>query len=524
MIRLNIVILVGCRLMAKLSLIDGQIPLLDLSGSWVLSLDADRLDVTGSIFLRQGFHAQGEVWLLGAHVGGNVDCMGGSFQNPLQTRIAEGGKIEKTPGTGTALIGDGINVKGNIILREGFHAHGEVRLPGAQIGINLDCDGGKFENPSQSRTNERGEVETVRGTGTALIGDGINVKGQILLREGFQAHGEVRLPGARIGINLDCDGGKFENPSQSRTNERGEVETVPGTGTALNAQGINVKGNIFLRQGFHSQGEVRLANAQIGANLDCHSGKFDNVLQTRAAEGGKVQVVLGTGTALNADGINVKGSVFLRQGFDARGEVRLPGAQIAGNFECDGGRFARFVGTGKALNAGRINVRGSVFFRTEFHAQNEVWIVGAQIGGNLDCVAGRFTTLIAQTATITGNILWYSVRCPGESALDLTNASAGSIADEQVSWPSQGHLSLDGFIYGRISGGPRDAKTRLEWLARAERLARSHIANLPKFCAKRATRAARKRFCMKWRNPLGGRMLESSSGGGDGRRASGTCC
>jgi hypothetical protein len=45
------------------------------------------------------------------------------------------------------------------------------------------------------------------------------------------------------------------------------------------------------------------------------------------------------------------------------------------------------------------------------------------------------------------------------------NASAGSLVDDEKSWPSKGKLFLDGFVYGHISGGsPRDAKTRLRWL------------------------------------------------------------
>jgi len=50
--------------------------------------------------------------------------------------------------------------------------------------------------------------------------------------------------------------------------------------------------------------------------------------------------------------------------------------------------------------------------------------------------------------------------------LNLTNASAGSLVDDQESWPVKGNLLLDGFVYGHISGNsPRDAKTRLRWLA-----------------------------------------------------------
>ncbi len=358
-------VLARCRLMENLSLTNAQIPVLALPGCRALSLTADRINVKGGIYLRQGFHAHGEVRLLGAQIGGDLDCSEGWFVNPLRTRTTKGGKVERVPGTGMALNADGINVKGSVFLRQGFHAQGEVRLLGAKIGGDLDCTS---PNP------------------------------------GCTLH--CRALGAKIGGDLDCTGSRFENPPQTRTTKGGKVERVPGTGTALNADGINVKGSAFLSGEFHAQGEVRLVGAKIGGVFSCIGGGFENP----PPEG-----VEGSGRALSADGINVKGGVFLQQGFHAQGEVRLPGAQIA---------------------------------------------------SDLSCIGGTFTKLTAQTATITGNFVWCDVRQPEGAALvlDLMNASAGSIADDKASWPAPGNLLLDGFVYKRISEGPRDAKTRLEWL------------------------------------------------------------
>jgi len=215
-------LLARCRLMENLSLINAQVPALALRGCWALSLNAEGIKVKGGVFLGEGFHAQGEVRLVGAQIGSDLSCIGGRFENPLQTRTTEGGKVEGTPGTGTALNADGINVKGSVFLRQGFHAQCEVRLLGAQIGGNLECDDARFENPPQTRTTEGGKVERVPGTGTALNADGINVKGGTFLREGFHAQGEVRLLGAQIGGNLDCTGGRFENPLLTRTTEGGK--------------------------------------------------------------------------------------------------------------------------------------------------------------------------------------------------------------------------------------------------------------------------------------------------------------
>ena len=368
-----------CRLMANVSLTDAQVPFLALPGCWALSVDADGINVQGGVFLQEGFQAHGEVRLLGAQIGGDLDCVGGSFENPPQQGI---------DGSGDALSADRLSVKGSVFLRQGFHAQGEVRLVGAQIGGNLDCHDARFENPPR---------EGVHDSGRALNADGINVRGGVFLRQGFHALGAVRLLCAQIGSNLECIGGRFENPLQ---------KGVEDSGKALNADGINVKGGIFLRQGFHAQGEVRLVGAQIGGNLDCKGGRFENPPQ---------------------------------QGVED---------------------------SGRALNADRINVNGRVFLSDQFHAQGEVLLLAAQIGVDLDCTGGSFIELTAETATITGNFFWSAVGHPKGAAvvLDLRNASAGSIADDKESWPAHGNLFLDGFVYKRISEGPGDAKTRLEWL------------------------------------------------------------
>jgi hypothetical protein len=252
-----------------------RIPTISFSGSWVRSINAECAKVKGTVFLSNGFCSEGEVQLLGARIGSNLDCGAGRFRNP-------GGK---------ALRADRIKIRGSLFLRNAFGAEGEVRLLGAEIGGNVECNDGSFTNPG----------------GSALSGDRMTVQGSVFLRDGFAADGEVRLLGAQISGNLECNGGKFKNPA----------------GLALNADRIAVKGNVLLHNGFVAEGEVNLPGAQIGNNLACDAGMFKNP----------------GATALNADSVNVRGFVFLRSGFFVEGEVNLLSAQIGDNLECDGGTF-----------------------------------------------------------------------------------------------------------------------------------------------------------------------------------------
>ncbi len=170
---------------------------------------------------------------------------------------------------------------------------------------------------------------------------------------------------------------------------------------------------------------------------------------------------------LEADGLAVRGSVFLSDGFHASGEVRLLGAEIRGNLECDGGAF--LSKDGKALSADQIKVAGSVFLRNKFSAEGDVRFVGAEIGGQINASAAQFgdtSCVNFENATVQQTFFWYGLGPDSPVRLNLSHASVGQIADDEQSWPRKGNLFLDGFAYERIASDPSSAQKRIEWLAR----------------------------------------------------------
>ena len=217
----------GCRLDQPLNLQWAKMPVLSLEGGWTGQIFADGLNVEGGLFLRNGFHAEGEVRLVGAAIGGDLNAEGGTFKNS----------------NGYALNADGIKVTGRVFLRNGFSAEGEVRLLGATIGSDLDATGGRFKNSN----------------GYALNADGIKVTGRVFLRNGFSAEGEVRLLGATIGGDLDAAGGRLKNSN----------------GDALSADGIKVHGGVLLRDEFVAEGTVRLLGAEITGQLEVGDAWLD---------------------------------------------------------------------------------------------------------------------------------------------------------------------------------------------------------------------------------------------------------
>ncbi len=371
-----------------------QIRVLHLGGTHTGRIEADNLDVKGSVFLSDGFKAKGGVRLGSATIGGNLECDNGEFINH----------------DGRALFADGINVKGNVFLRNGFKAEGEVRFPSANIGGTLDCIKGEFINPGKD----------------ALFADGINIKSTVFLRDDFKAQGAVRLLGATIGGDLDCSsdpkketkGGEFINPK----------------GRAINAERINVKGSVFLRDGFKAKGGVRFLGAMIGGDFDC-SGNLEK--ETKGGE-----FINPGGQALSADRLNVRGSVFLNNGFKAEGEVRFLGATIGGNFYCIKSEFINPGGV--ALMADNFKVEGNVYLRDGFKAEGCVSLVDAMIGRSF---------------------IWTDVKSPQKATLDLRSAKIGSLWDEQKSWPDKGRLYLHGLVYDNLDDeAPKEAKSRIEWI------------------------------------------------------------
>ena len=196
---------------------------------------------------------------------GRTGLVKGRFEYGLEAMQAQFEFLNLSGSYLPELNAQGARVVGEVFLRGGFHANGTVSLSGAEIGGQLECTGGRFENR----------------TGHALLAQGARVKGDVFLRDGFHATGEVSLSGADIGGQLSCDGGQFENPN----------------GDALNAECVQVKGHVLLSNKFYARGEVRLLGAEIGGQLFCEGGKFKN----------------SKGDALNAQGAQVRDGLFFRK-------------------------------------------------------------------------------------------------------------------------------------------------------------------------------------------------------------------
>jgi hypothetical protein len=172
---------------------------------------------------------------------------------------------------------------------------------------------------------------------------------------------------------------------------------------------------------------------------------------------------------IDADNLRVAGNIFLRNGFTAKGEVWLSGAEIGGNVECDGGSFEN--PDGDALLADQARVTGGVFLISGFTAKGAVKLIGAEIGGYLTCSSGQFEKLSGSAFSIgRASVQDTFFRQPSvapQGQVDLSHARIGQLYDDPERWPPDGNLMLDGLTFDALSSGaPVDATTRLRVLRR----------------------------------------------------------
>ncbi len=168
--------------------------------------------------------------------------------------------------------------------------------------------------------------------------------------------------------------------------------------------------------------------------------------------------------ALVADGATIGGSVILK-GVKAVGDVRFLGARVANQIQCLGSIFEN--PSGYAFEAALVKVEGTVFLNQCGFA-GIVNLHGAQINGNLEFDGAQFakgTAVVLENAAVQGTFIWSHLGPDNPVLLDLVDASVGPLYDEEASWPQNGELRLDGFVYRRFAtGSPTDSLKRLEWL------------------------------------------------------------
>lgn len=257
------------------------------------------------------------------------------------------------------IYANGAVIRGDVILSEKVRVNGTVSLVSARIGGSLKFGSARV---GVCRRRPRARVPNADADPSALACDGVDVGGSVFLDNKFKAYGQVRLTNARVRGRVHCDEARLANKG----------------GFALMADFLKARGGVDLWNAC-CRGEVRMIGAECCGNIEFDGGRFYNP--------GQDSVIL--------DNVRVKGSVFLRDRFRARGRVGLAGAWIGLDVDCDGGSVTHprpdpesGVSGITALSGARMRVKGNVYL-DNFEACGEVRLTGAYVGGLVRCKAPR---------------------------------------------------------------------------------------------------------------------------------------
>jgi hypothetical protein len=288
---------------------------------------------------------------------------------------------------------------------------------------------------------------------------------------GFTLSDKLDLEASRISVRLDfrrCSAKGEINLEQAATQDILFLNSTLEGGQGFRADSIDVHGVLQLK-GSRFSGEIRLGGARIKGDLEC--------------DGAKLEVK--EGNALFADGAEIGGDLFLREGFEAGGGIRLLGAKIKGDLSCCGAKLK--VTKGSALLADGAEIGGNALFSGNFEATGKISLRGTRIGGEIAFYNAAVEQIDCTNLDASGDLYWMGVRKSSATSLDLRGASVKNLRDDEESWPQKGNLFLNGLTYaeltlhapasGQLTGKKRlpmplqlDAKEgtkkRIQWLKR----------------------------------------------------------
>lgn len=203
------------------------------------------------------------------------------------------------------------------------------------------------------------------------------------------SHKGFRIKNAVIENKLILEGLVFSNfISFENCTFRCGIDLDRATISSLSLAGSEVFGNICMI-GAYVKGQLNFTGTQLRErDNNSTNSSFAGTKKTEPCE-------------LVLQYAKVDGCVFLSEGFVAENEVDLVGVEIGGSLVCKGGSFLNK--NGRAINAKRAKIGGDVLLTehsnkdengeesiTPFKSEGEVKFSGAQIGGQLKCSGAKF--------------------------------------------------------------------------------------------------------------------------------------
>jgi hypothetical protein len=198
----------------------------------------------------------------------NDPANGENWGTERQIRAALIGWLCRDPAARDQVDPQGISIHGARII-------GTIALEGVIVPFSLYL--GNCYVPDGCYLPEceiRGTLGFFATRVSVLMAEEAIVRGDVILRNGFQAEGGVSFMRAEIGGDLDCRGAILHG----RKLPGDEYYNLPsGEVIALHGLSLVVKGRTILGYGFQADTGVFLDFAHLGTALDCREGTFSSL-------------------------------------------------------------------------------------------------------------------------------------------------------------------------------------------------------------------------------------------------------
>ncbi|MEU4097804.1 oxidoreductase [Streptomyces sp. NPDC026673] len=338
-------------------------------------------------------------------------------------------------------------------------------------GRRVDLRTGVLEDDRVAEGGRWGPGRTVRATVIMALLQGANTaqSGAVpsLKLIGARVTGHLCLADAQIAYAFWLEDCWFEEGVDLSGASAQSIAIVGSRVPGVEAGLIRVEGRLDLRRSRLESGSASPFHRKVAA-LSLINAQVRGAVNLNGAE-----ITAPGEWAVSAGGLVAEGGVYCVDGFIARGEVRLMGAQLPGGLHMRGALLERPGQRGVVLALDNA-VASTLDFSDGFTANGTVRLRGARISGNLSFEAavlngppdGHGPSLVALLMQAV-DFDFTLARSPS-GPVDLRGAQVSYLHDSAHSWPDA--VELDGFVYGSIkvdeAGERREAVGRRDSVAR----------------------------------------------------------
>jgi len=341
----------------------------------------------------------------------------------------------------SGLEGEGASFSGGLSMGKEFVTDGSIILINCTFGGCIFCTQGTFKTddalpPSPSKKNCVECRKNFRYSYSLDIASSI-IDGDIHLCGGFNCEGGVNLADVTIHGNLNCTRAYFRAngcKDEIENRESGqrlqcESQTQLHQCCALNAEGIRVGGYAVLNKSTFIGG-IRFTQGKVEKDFEATEVKFYNRRKV----------------AFHGDRMEVAGNVFISDGAEIEGAIRLSNALVGADLNLYKITSSYSDPHESSIFLRATSVKGSFYLKGSTIQKGCVDFSSARIEDNVDCSGARLSTsgpfaLKADFVTVKGNFYF---TCPAKlQSFGKCQFTEGS-TPEELRFIANSRVSLEG--------------------------------------------------------------------------------